>query len=91
MTQNIFEEMKKVNQYKSEFWSSRDLAKALEYKDYRKFLNVINKAKESCKNSGQVIHNHFVQVDEMVKIGSGAERSVDTIHLSRYARRFASS
>jgi len=85
MIQNVFEKIKKVNKYKSEYWSSRDLSKALEYKDYRKFLNVINKSKESCKNSGQVIHNHFVQVDEMVKIGSGAERSVDVIHLSRYA------
>lgn len=85
MTQNIFEEIKHINEYKSEYWSSRDLAKALEYSEYRKFLNVIDRAKVSCENSGQVIHNHFVQVDEMVKIGSGAERSIDVIHLSRYA------
>lgn len=85
MIQNIFEEIKRINKYKSEYWSSRDLSKVLEYKEYRKFLNVVNKAKDACKNSGQVIHNHFVQVDEMVKIGSGAERSIDTIHLSRYA------
>ena len=85
MTQNVFEKIKKINQYESEYWSSRDLAKVLEYSSHRKFLNVIDKAKVSCENSGQVIHNHFVQVDEMVKIGSGAERSIDTMHLSRYA------
>ena len=68
-----------------EYWSSRELANALEYPDYRKFLNVIEKAKIACENSGEVIHSHFVHTDEMVPIGSGAERSIDTIYLSRYA------
>ena len=85
MKNNIFEEIKKINEYQSEFWSSRDLAKALDYSNYDKFLNVINKAKEACNNSGQVIHNHFSHVDEMVEIGSGAKRVIDTIYLSRYA------
>jgi len=57
----------------------------LEYPDYRKFFNVIEKAKVSCENSGEVIHNHFVHTDEMVNIGSGAARPIDTIYLSRYA------
>ena len=85
MAGNIFEEIKKINEYGSGYWSSRDLAKVLEYSNYDKFLNVINKAKEACRNSGEVIHNHFSHMDEMVKIGSGAERSVDTVYLSRYA------
>lgn len=68
-----------------EYWSSRKLADVLGYLDYRKFLNVIDKAKTACENSGEVIHNHFVHTDEMVLIGSGAERPVDTIYLSRYA------
>ncbi len=85
MTQVIFEKIKQVNEYGSDFWSSRDLAKALEYSNYSKFLNVIEKAKKACENSGEVIHTHFAHMDEMVKIGSGAERAVDTIHLSRYA------
>lgn len=89
MVNNIFEEIKRVNEYQSEFWSSRDLAKTLGYSNYNKFLNVINKAEEACKNSNQVIHNHFSHVDEMVEIGSGAERSVDTVYLSRYAGKFA--
>lgn len=45
----------------------------------------LEKAKEACKNSYQDIHNHFVEADDMVAIGSGAERPLDTINLSRYA------
>ena len=67
MAQNIFESIKHINEYNSEYWSSRELAKALEYANYSKFLNVISKAKISCKNSGEVVHNHFAQVDDMVK------------------------
>ena len=85
MKENTFETIKRIDENGKEYWSSRELAKILEYTDYRKFQNVIDKAKISCENSGEVIHNHFVRMDEMVKIGSGAERSLDTIYLSRYA------
>jgi len=85
MSENQFETIKRLDENGKEYWSSRDLAKILEYPDYRKFLNVIDKAKVACENSGEVIHNHFVHMDEMVQIGSGAERPVDTIYLSRYA------
>lgn len=85
MSENIFEKIKRLDDNNREYWSSRDLVEVLEYSDYRKFLNVIEKAKVACENSGEVIHNHFVHVDEMVKIGSGAERAIDTIYLSRYA------
>jgi DNA-damage-inducible protein D len=85
MKENIFETIKRLDDDRKEYWSSRELAKALEYIDYRKFLGVIDKAKIACENSGEVIHNHFVHTDEMVAIGSGAERPVDTIYLSRYA------
>ena len=85
MIQNIFEEIKQTNEYGSDYWSARELGKVLDYADYRNFISVIEKAKEACENSGQVIHNHFVDVNDMVSIGSGAEREVETIHLSRYA------
>ncbi|MFA5791464.1 MAG: DNA damage-inducible protein D [Candidatus Paceibacterota bacterium] len=85
MKENQFEIIKKIDPNGREYWSSRDLSEVLEYSDYRKFLNVIEKAEISCENSGEVIHNHFVHTDEMVVIGSGAERSIDTIYLSRYA------
>lgn len=85
MPNNIFEEIKRINEYDSEYWSARDLYKILDYSSYRNFLAVIEKAKEACKNSQQDIHNHFVEVNNMVSIGSGAERPVNTINLSRYA------
>ena len=85
MKENQFETIKKLDDNNREYWSSRELARALEYVDYRKFLKVIDKAKVSCENSGEAIHNHFVHMDEMVRIGSGAQRPVDTIYLSRYA------
>jgi DNA-damage-inducible protein D len=85
MLNNIFEEIKRVSDKGNEYWSARDLYKALDYVDYRNFLNVIEKAKAACENSRQVIHNHFVEVNDMVSVGSGAERLIDTVYLSRYA------
>ncbi len=68
-----------------EFWSARDLSKALDYSEYRHFLPVIEKAKASCKNSGSEIQNHFEDILDMVEIGSGAKRSLQNVKLSRYA------
>ena len=88
MAKNLFESIKRVNEYQSEFWSARELAKALEYLDYRNFLVVIEKTKESCKNSDEVIHNHFVDASEMVKIGSGAERKIEFAGRNQKAQYF---
>src|SRR3989338_2300667 len=85
MKENQFEKIKRIDDNGKEYWSSRELAEVLEYVDYRKFINVIDKEKTVCENGGEVIHNHFVHMDEMVRIGSGAERLVDTVYLSRYA------
>ena len=85
MKENQFETIKRLDNDGKEYWSSRDLAKALEYADYRNFITVISKAKTACENSGEVIHNHFVEATDMVKLGSGAEKLIDTFFLSRYA------
>ncbi len=82
---SVFENIKKINQIGQEYWSARELYVALEYKKWDKFLNVIDKAKEACKNSGQEIENHFPLVEKMVRIGSGAERDIGDLLLSRYA------
>ena len=50
-TNSIFEEIKHVDEYGNEFWYARELQKVLEYKDWRNFQKVIDKAKDSCKNS----------------------------------------
>ena len=80
-----FESIKRVNENGVEYWLSRDLAKILEYADYRNFIAVINKAKEACSNSGNDVLDHFGDITEMVTIGSGAQRPIDTIKLTRYA------
>jgi len=81
-----FERIKRTNEEGQECWSARQLAKVLEYTaDYRNFQAVIAKAKEACKNSGQEPSNHFVAITEMVPIGSGAERPIEDVLLSRYA------
>ena len=83
--QSIFENIKNVNEYGQEFWYARDLQDILEYKRWDKFLNVIEKAKTSCQNSNNDILDHFSYVGKMVKLGSGAEREIEDIMLSRYA------
>jgi DNA-damage-inducible protein D len=84
-TESLFESIRHVNKYGEEFWYARELQIALEYKQWRRFCNVIDKAKISCKTSENNISDHFADVGKMVDIGSGAEREIDDIELSRYA------
>lgn len=84
-TVSIFESIRKIDENGVEYWSSRDLARVLGYADYRNFLAVINKAKEACVNSSNVVLDHFGDVTEMVTIGSGTVRPIETIKLTRYA------
>ena len=81
----IFEKLKRLTESKKEYWSARELAKVLEYVDYRNFETVVKKAKESCKNAGQSVKNHFVDVTKMIKLGKAASRDIDDICFTRYA------
>ncbi|NQU33869.1 MAG: DNA damage-inducible protein D [Bacteroidetes bacterium] len=80
-----FEEIKQFNEIGQEFWSARELYTILEYIKWDKFLNVIEKAKQACKISGQEPDKHFPRIEKLVKIGSGAKRDIGDIQLSRYA------
>ena len=84
-SQQTFENIKHVDENGTEFWYARELQKALEYTEYGKFLPVIEKAIEACRKTGFDEGNHFAHVSEMVRIGSGAERKMDSYKLSRYA------
>jgi DNA-damage-inducible protein D len=68
-----------------EYWLARELQLLLGYTEWRNFLNAIVKAKESCKTTGEAVLDHFVDVNKMVQIGSGAERKQEDIMLTRYA------
>jgi len=83
--QTVFEKIKRLDGNKNEYWAARDLSSVLEYSEYRHFKPVIERAKEACKNSGYNVSDHFEDVLEMVPIGSGAEREIDNVKLSRYA------
>lgn len=72
--ESVFENIKHINENGQEFWYARELQRALEYTQFNKFLPVIKKAMDACAQSGNDIEDHFTQVSEMVRIGSGAER-----------------
>ena len=80
-----FEQIKKRAENGKEYWSARDLSSALGYSTWQKFNRVLNKALQVAQNRGMDMSEHFNQVVEMVKLGSGTFREVDNFHLSRMA------
>lgn len=83
--EQTFESIKHINEYGEEYWLARELQPVLEYSQWRRFSDAIERAKLACKNSGFAIEDHFADVGKMVDIGSGAEREIDDVTLSRYA------
>ena len=80
-----FEKIRQFDDDGNEFWSARDLAPLLEYQDWRNFMQVVDKARTACVQSGKPAEDHFGDTTKMVPIGSGAQRPVPDVHLSRYA------
>jgi DNA-damage-inducible protein D len=68
-----------------ECWSARELQNIFHYTEWRNFLKVIDKAKAACTNAGEPVADHFVEINKMVPLGSGSEREIDDIALTRYA------
>lgn len=68
-----------------EFWLARDLQFLLGYSKWDNFLNVISRAKTACETSGHRVEDHFADVGKMVSLGSGSQREVDDLMLTRYA------
>src|SRR5690606_23613305 len=80
-----FEDLKQVNEHGAEYWSARDLQPLLGYDQWRRFEQVIKRAMDACKESGNEPGNHFAGAGKVVPLGSGSERKVDDFHLSRFA------
>ena len=80
-----FEGIRHTDDAGQEFWLARQLAEVLDYSQYRHFLPVVERAKDACLNSGQPVENHIEDVLTMVEIGSGAQREIADVRLSRYA------
>jgi len=68
-----------------ECWSARELQSVLGYAEWRNFLKITEKAKESCRGAGEKISDHFVEINKMVELGSGAHRQIDDLAITRYA------
>lgn len=81
---NVFENIKHIDEFGNEYWYARELQKVLEYKEWRNFSKVLNMAKISCLNSNSLVDDHFVEVNKMVEIGSKTKRKIQDFKLSRY-------
>ncbi|HAW2272077.1 TPA: DNA damage-inducible protein D [Escherichia coli] len=80
-----FEEIRHYGTEGQEFWSARELAPLLDYRDWRNFQKVLARATQACEASNQAASDHFVETTKMVVLGSGAQRELEDVHLSRYA------
>lgn len=81
---STFENIKHIDEYGNEFWFARDLQKVLEYKDWRNFHKVIDKAVISAKNSVSNEEDWVVEVNKPIKTGKGKEEIIKDYKLSRY-------
>ena len=84
-TKTVFEQLKQLDEGRNEFWLARHLGSVLEYSEFRHFKPVIKREKEACKARDINELDHFENVLDMVSIGSGAERELKDVRLSRYA------
>ena len=82
--ENIFESIKHTDEYGDEFWFARELQEVLEYKQWRRFNEVIEKAKISCEVSEIPVSDHFAEVGKLVDIGSNTTREIQDYMLTRY-------
>ena len=83
-TNNIFENIKHIDEWGNEYWLARDLSKVLEYKDWRNFQKVIDKAITSARNGVSFEENWVVEITKPIKTGKGKEEFIKDYKLTRY-------
>jgi len=84
-SQQTFESIKHIDENGAEFWLARELQIALEYAQWRRFQESVERAKNACEASGLDVADHFADIGKMVDLGSGSQRKIADIKLSRYA------
>lgn len=84
LSSSIFENIKHIDEFGNEYWSARELSKALEYTDWRNFLKVLDKAKEACCNSKINIHEQLVEINRLSKRNNNSKVNIQDFKLTRY-------
>ena len=84
-SEETFDSIKHVNEDGQEFWYARELQSVLEYSQWRRFFDTIERAKLACKNSGFEVAEHFADVGKSLPMPKGGFRILDDVMLSRYA------
>ena len=75
-TEKIFEDIKHIDKFGNEYWLARELQVVFEYIQWRRFEDVINKAKTACDNSNIDIHEQFANVGKLSINGNGGKRII---------------
>lgn len=84
-SEEIFEKIRHINEYGQGFWYARELQEVLNYTQWRRFKETIDRAKEACKTSGNEVEDHFADAGKMINLAKGAVREVEDYMLTRYA------
>lgn len=80
---DTFDGLRHFDENGNKFWLARQLAKVLEYSEYRHFLPVIERPRKACLNSDREPEDHFEDILEMVEIGSRAKRELPDVYSVR--------
>ena len=83
--EKVFEDIRHVNEYGQEFWYARELQEILEYKQWRRFKETIDRAIDACENSGIDSSDHFADVGKTSPMPNGGYKTIPDFQLSRYA------
>ena len=70
-TNKLFEDIKHIDEFGNEYWEARELQNVLEYTQWRRFENIIGKAKTACNNSNMSVEDHFASVGKMINLRKG--------------------